>query len=81
MTNETRRLIRDGFGAISDELRQRRATDTEILKRLEVIIKMTGGDNAKIQALREDHDAHVEKVIGLERRLLARLNEIAALAR
>ena len=48
MTSETKKLIREGFGAIEDELRQRRATDKEILKRLDVLIRLAGGSDAKI---------------------------------
>jgi hypothetical protein len=59
MTNETKRLIREGFGAIEDELRQRRAVDTEIVKRLDVLIKLAGGTDAKATAIREDLDAHI----------------------
>lgn len=63
--------IRVALGAIEVELRQRRATDTEILKRLDMLIRMAGGNDAKIVSLREDHEAHVSKVAELERSLLA----------
>lgn len=63
MTNETRRIIRDGFGHIEDELRAQRG-------KLDHIIRLLGGENAKVQAIREDHDALTEKVAGHERRLL-----------
>lgn len=69
MTNETRRIIRDGFGAIEDELRQRRATDAEILNRLDELIRVVGGDNAKIQALREDHEALTDRVQDIHERV------------
>ena len=69
MTSETRRMIREGFGAIEDELRQRRATDVEILKRLEVLIKLAGGNDAQLQALREDHDALIDKQTEFEKRV------------
>lgn len=81
MTNETRRIIREGFGAIEDELRQRRATDTEILKRLEVLIRLAGGSDAQIQALREDHDALTDKVAGHERRIRNIADALPAVAR
>lgn len=59
MTIEERQLVREGFGAIEEELRQRRAVDAEILKRLDVLIKLAGGTDAKTTAIREDLDAHV----------------------
>lgn len=71
MTRETRAIIRDGFGAILDEFRQRRAVDREILARLDVLIRMAGGSEAKIEALREDHDALTEKTASHERRIRA----------
>ena len=71
MSNETRRIIRNALGAIEDELRQRRATDAEILKRLDTLIKMAGGTDAKTTALREDHDALAEQVQQHERKLRA----------
>ena len=69
MTNDTRRIIRDGFGAIEDEFRQRRATDAEILRRLDALIKLAGGTDAKVQAVREDHSALTNQVAEHERRL------------
>lgn len=54
MSNETRRLIREGFGAILDEFRQRRATDKEILRRLDTLIRQTGGALAKLESATED---------------------------
>lgn len=54
MSDELRRLIRDGFGAILEELRQRRATDREILRRLDLLIRQTGGTNAKLESATED---------------------------
>jgi len=64
-------VIRDALGAIEDELRQRRAVDTEILKRLDILIRMASGSEARLVALREDHEAHVSKVASLERSLRA----------
>lgn len=63
MTDEKTRLTREGFGAIADELRQRRAVDREILKRLDVLIKLAGGTDAKATAIREDLDAHVSDTL------------------
>lgn len=59
MSDDLKSLVREGFGAIEDELRQRRATDAEILKRLDVLIKLVGGNDAKTTAIREDLDAHI----------------------
>lgn len=72
--SEFRRLIRRGFGAVLAELRQRRATDKEILRRLEVIIKQTGGAHAKLESAAEDIGQLQETTSRHER-------EIAALKR
>lgn len=69
MTSEERAALQEGLGAIEDELRQRRAVDNEIIKRLDVLIKLAGGNDAKTQALREDHDALSAQVQDHERRL------------
>lgn len=81
MTNDTRRIIRDGFGAIEDELRQRRAVDSEILKRLDMLIKLAGGDSAKIQSIQEDISQLQESRSEHERKLAAHSRELAAIAR
>ena len=47
MSNESRRLVREGFGAIADELRLQRG-------KLDYIIRLLGGRDAQIQAVRED---------------------------
>ena len=73
MTNETRRIIRDALGAIEVELRQQRHARkgelAEISRKLDVLIRMVGGHDAKIQAVREDHDALSGQVADHERRL------------
>ena len=81
MNSEERRVLRDALGAIEDELRLQRATGTEILKRLDVLIKMAGGSDAKVQALREDHDALAEQVSGHERRIRSIVDKLPAVAR
>lgn len=67
--NEDTRIIRDALGAIEDELRQRRAVDREIMSRLDTLIRMVGGQDAKTAALREDHDALAAQVQDHQRRL------------
>ena len=69
MSNETRRVIRDALGAIEDAFRQQRAENREILKRLDKLIEMAGGTDAKVQAIREDHDALADKVNNHGKRL------------
>ncbi len=69
MTNDERRLVREGFGFIEEELRLQRATGAEILKRLDVLIRLAGGTDAKATAVREDHDALAAQVQDHERRI------------
>ena len=81
MSNETRRIIREGFGAIEDELRQRRAVDRQILARLDALIRMAGEDNAKVQALREDVGQLQDSRSEHERRIAEHGRQLAAIAR
>jgi hypothetical protein len=73
---EFKRLIRAGFGFILDEMRLRRVAELqnrEILERVDknvaLLVKASGGHDARIQALREDHDALAGQVTVHERRI------------
>lgn len=81
MTKEEKRLLREGFGAIADEFRQQRATSREILRQLRELVRLAGGDNAKIQTIREDHDAITGQVAEHERKIRAIYERVPALAR
>lgn len=67
--SETRRILRKIVGAILDELRQRRATDQEILRRLDVLIRQTGGALAKVESTAEDVGQLQEQVQQHEREI------------
>lgn len=54
MTDEELQTIHDGFRAIGDELRSQRS-------KLDTIIKLLGGKDAKVQAIREDVSALQEQ--------------------
>jgi hypothetical protein len=82
--SELKRLVRAGFGFIADELRQRRAADRRMELKLDAIgtdikelVRLAGGADAKVQAIREDFDAlrdgkvdeHERKIANHERRI------------
>lgn len=81
MNSEERRIIRDGFGAISVELRQRREVDRQIMQKLDALIRMAGEDNGKVQALREDVGALQDSRTEHERKIAEHGRKLSAIAR